>query len=67
MKKSSDEFAAMQLSQRPAFLIESDIGDRAVFSGVVRVEPLAAAIEAMLADQAGYDSWKAHFGDAPEK
>ena len=65
VKKTSDEFHALQIKQRPAFLIENSIGDRAVFSGTVRVEPLAAAIEAQLADQAAYDSWKAHFGDPP--
>jgi predicted DsbA family dithiol-disulfide isomerase len=65
VKKSSDEFAALQVSQRPTFLIESAIGDRAVFSGLVRVEPLAAAMEALLADQAAYDSYKAHFGGPP--
>jgi predicted DsbA family dithiol-disulfide isomerase len=65
VKKTTDEFHALQLTQRPAFLIENAIGDRAVFSGIVRVEPLAAAIDALLADQAAYDSWKAHFGNPP--
>jgi len=59
------EFDGLQLTQRPAFLIENDIGDRAVFSGIVRVEPLAAAIDALLADGAAYASWKAHFGGPP--
>ena len=65
VKQTSDEFNALQVTQRPTFLIENAIGDRAVFSGVVRVEPLAAAIDALLADQAAYLSWKAHFGDPP--
>lgn len=65
VKKTSEEFAALQVTQRPTFLIENAIGDRAVFSGIVRVEPLAAAIEALLADQAGYDSYQAHFGGPP--
>jgi len=59
------EFQALQVNQRPTFLIENAIGDRAVLSGVARVEPLAAAIDALLADQAAYDSWKAHFGSPP--
>jgi len=59
------EFQALQVNQRPTFLIENEIGDRAVLSGVARVEPLAAAIDALLADQAAYDSWKAHFGSPP--
>ncbi len=65
VKKTSEEFAALLVTQRPTFLIENAIGDRAVFSGIVRVEPLAAAIEALLADQAGYDSYQAHFGGPP--
>jgi hypothetical protein len=65
VKKSTDEFHSLQVTQRPTFVIESSIGDRAVFSGIVRVEPLAAAIDALLADQAAYDSYKAHFGGPP--
>ncbi len=60
------EFQALQVTQRPTFLIENGIGDRAVFSGIVRVEPLAAAVDALLADQAAYTSWQAHFGGPPE-
>lgn len=67
LKTTTDEFQALQVTQRPTFLIENAIGDRAVFSGVVRVEPLAAAIDSLLADQAAYDSWQAHFGPPPLK
>lgn len=67
VKRSSAEFDALQVTQRPTFLIENSIGDRAVFSGVARVEPLAAALDALLADEAAYVSWKAHFGSAPAK
>jgi predicted DsbA family dithiol-disulfide isomerase len=59
------EFNALQINQRPSFLIENSIGDRALFSGVVRIEPLAAAIDALLSDEAAYTSWKAHFGGPP--
>jgi len=65
VKKSSAEFDALQVTQRPTFLLENSIGDRAVFSGVTRVEPLAAAIDALLDDEMAYASWKAHFGDPP--
>ena len=65
VKKSSAEFEALQINQRPAFLIENAIGDRAVFSGIVRLEPLAAALDALLADQSAYDSYKVHFGGPP--
>jgi predicted DsbA family dithiol-disulfide isomerase len=65
VKKTSAEFDSFQVNQRPTFLIEDDIGDRAVLSGLVRLEPLAATIDAMLADAAAYTSWKAHFGGPP--
>ncbi len=64
-QKTTAEFHALQVNQRPTFLIESGIGDHAVFSGTVKFEPLAATIEAQLADEAAYASWKAHFGDPP--
>jgi predicted DsbA family dithiol-disulfide isomerase len=59
------EFHALQINQRPAFLLENAIGDRVVFSGLVKPVPLAASLDAMLADEAAYASWKAHFGDVP--
>jgi predicted DsbA family dithiol-disulfide isomerase len=62
---TTKEFHALQVTQRPTFLIENGIGDRAVFSGVARIEPLAAAIEAMLEDEGAYASWAAHFGPVP--
>ena len=61
------EFAAFQINQRPAFVVDSVIGDRAVFSGIWRVEPLIATIDAMLEDAAAYASWRAHFGDPPRE
>jgi predicted DsbA family dithiol-disulfide isomerase len=67
IEQTTAEFHALQVTQRPTYLIENSIGDRAVFSGIVRVEPLAAAIDALLADQAAYDSWRAHFGPPPAK
>ena len=59
------EFSALQVNQRPTFLIENAIGDRALFSGIAKPEPLAAAIDALLADETAYTSWKSHFGDPP--
>ncbi|MGA2246416.1 MAG: DsbA family protein [Verrucomicrobiota bacterium] len=58
-------FHALQVRQRPTFVLDSNIGDRVVFSGLWRPEPLVAAVESMLADAAAYDSFKAHFGDPP--
>src|SRR5205085_4268854 len=35
---TTTEFHALQVNQRPTFLIENSIGDRAVLSGVVKLE-----------------------------
>ena len=67
VRAATAEFHALQVTQRPTFVLDSNIGDRAVFSGVWRLEPLIAAVESMLADAAAYQSWKAHFGDPPPK
>ena len=67
VKQTSAEFDGLQVTQRPTFLLTNSIGDRAVFSGVARIEPLAAAMDALLADEAAYISWRAHFGDPPPK
>lgn len=64
-RESTREFHALQVTQRPAFVIESDIGDRAVFSGLATPAPLVATIEAMLSDAAGYAAHRAHFGTPP--
>jgi predicted DsbA family dithiol-disulfide isomerase len=63
---STAEFLAHQINQRPAFVLTDAIGDKAVFSGLVRIEPLAAAIDAMLADTAAYGAHKAHHGAPPK-
>jgi len=63
---STAAFHALQITQRPAFVATDVIGDKAVFSGLVRAEPVAAAIEAMLADCAGYAAHAAHFGAPPD-
>ena len=61
------EFHALQITQRPAFVIDTEIGDRAVFSGVVKLEPLAATLDSMFDDATAYAAHKAHFGDPPPK
>ncbi len=63
---STAEFFAHQINQRPAFVLTDAIGDKAVFSGLVRIEPLAATIDAMLADSAAYAAHAAHFGKPPQ-
>src|SRR6058998_1396367 len=67
VRASTAEFHALQITQRPAFVIDTKIGDRAVFSGVIKLEPLTATIDSMLYDAAAYAAHKAHFGDPPAK
>jgi len=67
LRASTAEFHAMQITQRPAFVIDTEIGDRAILSGVVKLEPIAATIDSMLEDAAFYAAHKAHFGDPPPK
>lgn len=64
-RASTAEFQALRVSQRPTFVIESAIGDRAVFSGVWSAAPLTATLEAMLQDATGYAAHAAHFGQPP--
>lgn len=64
-RAATAEFYAMQVTQRPTFLIENNIGDRAVFSGLAVAAPMAAAIDAMINDAAGYACHAAHFGKVP--
>ncbi len=60
--ESSREFDQFQINQRPGFVLTSEIGDRAVFSGLVQKAPLQATLEAMLHDVRAYRSFHAHFG-----
>lgn len=65
VEASTAEFHAHKINQRPAFILTDAIGDKAVFSGLVRLEPLAATIDAMLHDTAAYAAHRAHFGAPP--
>ena len=64
-RASTAEFHTLKVTQRPTFVIDSEIGDRAVFSGFARLPPLAAAVDAMLEDIAAYESYAVHFGTPP--
>ena len=64
-RASTAEFHALQVTQRPTFVVDSEIGDRAIFSGFAKLEPIAATIDAMLDDLAAYVSHAAHFGEPP--
>ena len=65
VRASTAKFHALQVTQRPTFVLDSNIGDRAVFSGTWRAEPLIAAIDSMLADATAYASYTAHHGSPP--
>jgi predicted DsbA family dithiol-disulfide isomerase len=65
VEASTAEFFAHQINQRPAFVLTDAIGDKAVFSGLVRSEPLAATIDAMMSDTAAYAAHEAHQGKPP--
>jgi predicted DsbA family dithiol-disulfide isomerase len=67
LRASTAEFQAMQITQRPSFIVDTEIGDRAIFSGVVKLEPLAATLDSMLDDATAYAAHKAHFGNPPPK
>jgi predicted DsbA family dithiol-disulfide isomerase len=62
---STKEFFAHQINQRPAFVLTDAIGDKAVFSGLVRIEPLVATIDAMIADTTAYTAHAIHHGAPP--
>lgn len=65
VRASTAEWRAFQVSQRPTFVIDSEIGDRAIFSGFAKVPPLVATVDAMLDDIAAYEVHAAHFGEPP--
>ena len=66
-RATTAEFHALKVSQRPTFLVENEIGDRAVLSGTWTAAPLIAVIDSMIADEAAYTSWAAHMGTAPTR
>jgi len=65
VRESTTAFHAHQVTQRPTFVLENAIGDKMVLSGIVEPAPLAAGIDAMLADTAAYAAHAAHFGGPP--
>jgi predicted DsbA family dithiol-disulfide isomerase len=65
VRADTADFHSLQVTQRPTFVIDTEIGDRAVFSGFARVAPLMAAIDSMLADAEAYAAFAAHFGAPP--
>ena len=66
VRASTAEFHSLRVTQRPTFVVEDSIGDRAVFSGLAQAAPIAATLDAMFADEAAYAAHAAHFGSPPE-
>jgi predicted DsbA family dithiol-disulfide isomerase len=66
VRASTAEFHALQVKQRPTFVLESNIGDRVVISGLIKIAPLTVAIDSMLEDARAYAAHAAHFGNPPE-
>jgi predicted DsbA family dithiol-disulfide isomerase len=66
VRADTADFHLLQVTQRPTFVFDSEIGDRAVFSGFVRFSPLAATLDSMLDDAEAYTAFAAHFGAPPE-
>lgn len=62
---STQRFFDHQLNQRPAFIVESSIGDKATFAGLWVAEPLVATIESMLADVVRSEAFAVHHGGPP--
>ncbi|HJT81195.1 MAG TPA: DsbA family protein [Chthoniobacterales bacterium] len=65
VRADTADFHKLQVTQRPTFVVDTEIGDRAVFSGFARATPIAAAIDSMLDDAEAYTSYAAHFGSPP--
>ena len=66
IRASTAEFHAMQVNQRPTFVIDStETGDRAVFAGFAKLEPLEATIDAMLEDIDFYEQHASRYGTPP--
>ena len=65
VRADTADFHLLQVTQRPTFVFDSEIGDRAIFSGFARVAPFVAALDAMLDDAQAYTAYAAHFGAPP--
>jgi predicted DsbA family dithiol-disulfide isomerase len=65
VRAATTEFHSLQVTERPTFALRSNIGDRAVFSGLAKARPIAQTIDAMLEDASAYAAHAAHFGPPP--
>ena len=62
VRASTARFHSYGINQRPALHIESEIEDRAIFSGMIKREPIFATMNAMIEDVKAYRAWSAHMG-----
>ena len=60
------EFNSYRIDQRPAFVLRSAVGDTAILSGLYRLEPLTAAVDAMIADEDAYERFAATHAPIPK-
>lgn len=65
IRATTAEFHALQVTQRPTLVFDSEIGDRAVFSGFVKFQAFVETLDALLDDAAAYAAHAAHFGPPP--
>ena len=65
VRADTADFHLLQVTQRPTFVLDTEIGDRAVFSGFAKLPPLVSALDAMLDDAEAYTAFAAHFGAPP--
>jgi predicted DsbA family dithiol-disulfide isomerase len=65
VRAETADFHSLQVTQRPTFVFDTEIGDRAVFSGFATLPPLSSALDAMLDDAESYASFASHFGAPP--
>jgi predicted DsbA family dithiol-disulfide isomerase len=65
VRADTADFHSLKVTQRPTFLFETEIGDRAVFSGFAKLAPLISALDAMFEDADAYAAFEAHFGAPP--
>jgi predicted DsbA family dithiol-disulfide isomerase len=66
VRAETADFHLLQVTQRPTFVFDTEIGDRAVFSGFAKLPSLVSVLDAMLDDADAYTSFAAHFGAPPE-
>src|SRR5207248_3198163 len=48
VRADTADFHNLQVTQRPTFVLDTEIGDRAALSGFARVAPIAAVLDSML-------------------